>query len=174
MQKAPDQVMEIFLQPGEFYFGDRDTRIRTLLGSCIAVTLWHPKLLIGGMCHYMLPGSRRVNRSSELDGRYADDAMFMFLEELALTGTRPKDYEAKMFGGGSQFSGNLRSSVASMNVPENNIDAGYALLAQHGFILRGEHLGGYGHRNVIFDVWSGNVWMAHVEHCQSPQKGMTR
>jgi Chemotaxis protein; stimulates methylation of MCP proteins len=49
-------IMEIFLQPGDWYFGDRDTRIRTLLGSCIAITIWHPRLLVGGMCHFLLPG----------------------------------------------------------------------------------------------------------------------
>ena len=27
--KRPSHVIEIFLQPGDFYFGDRDTRIRT-------------------------------------------------------------------------------------------------------------------------------------------------
>ncbi|MBL8511280.1 MAG: chemotaxis protein CheD, partial [Betaproteobacteria bacterium] len=53
-------VMDIFLQPGEFYFGDADTRIRTLLGSCVSITMWHPTRRIGGMCHYMLPTRGRV------------------------------------------------------------------------------------------------------------------
>jgi len=51
----PDQLVEVVLGPGDLYFGDRRTRIRTLLGSCVAVTLWHPKAQIGGMCHYMMP-----------------------------------------------------------------------------------------------------------------------
>ena len=57
---------EIFLQPGEFYFGDAATRIRTLLGSCVAITLWHPARMIGGMCHYMLPN--RQKHHGPLDG----------------------------------------------------------------------------------------------------------
>ncbi len=47
--------MEVFLQPGELYFGDGRTRVRTLLGSCVAIAVWHPRLRIGGLCHYMLP-----------------------------------------------------------------------------------------------------------------------
>ena len=47
--KKPADAIEIFLHPGEFYFGDRHTRIRTLLGSCVSIILWHPRLLIGGM-----------------------------------------------------------------------------------------------------------------------------
>lgn len=80
--KTPEGVLEIFLQPGEFYFGDEKTRIRTLLGSCVAITMWHPKLNIGGMCHYMLPQNRRKETAHVLDGRYAVDAMQMFLREI--------------------------------------------------------------------------------------------
>jgi len=51
----PDGILEIFLGPGDLFFGDRDTRIRTLLGSCVAVTLWHPRAKLGGMCHFVVP-----------------------------------------------------------------------------------------------------------------------
>jgi chemotaxis protein CheD len=66
-----------------------------------------------------------------------------------------------MFGGGNQFPGQPRTSRSS--VPDNNIRVGRELLKQHGFTIKAEHLGGTGHRNVIFDVWSGHVWMRHVE-----------
>ena len=59
-----DDILEIFLQPGEFYFGEGKTRIRTLLGSCVAITLWHPRLHIGGMSHYMLPSRPRHRKNA--------------------------------------------------------------------------------------------------------------
>jgi chemotaxis protein CheD len=71
----PVHVIEIFLQPGDLYFGDRDNRIRTVLGSCVSLTFWNPNLLVGGMCHYMLPSrsqERRMSGDLPLDGRYAD------------------------------------------------------------------------------------------------------
>lgn len=160
--RKPPHALEIFLQPGELYFGDRDTRVRTLLGSCVAITLWHPARLIGGMCHYLLPGARLNKRTNgRLDGRYADDALLLFMEEIEKTGTHPSEYEAKMFGGGDQFPGAEKHEALS--VPDRNIDAGRHLLARHGFHLKNSHLGGTGHRNVILDVWSGHVWMQHVE-----------
>ena len=60
---------EVILQPGELFFGKEDVVVRTVLGSCIAITLWHPEQKQGGMCHYMLPSRR--NPSAKLDGRYA-------------------------------------------------------------------------------------------------------
>ena len=157
--QKPDFFIDIFLQPGEFYFSDSETRIRTLLGSCVAITMWHPRLQIGGMCHYLLP--MRNNEHTEFDGRYANDAIQLFMIELEKTNSLPREYEVKMFGGGNQFprqTGNNRASV-----PDNNIQVGRQLLKQHGFTIKAEHLGGTGHRNVIFDVWSGHVWMRHVE-----------
>ncbi|MGD0958193.1 MAG: chemotaxis protein CheD [Methylomonas sp.] len=153
--------IDIFLQPGELYFGDRETRIRTLLGSCVSITLWHPLLLIGGMCHYMLPENKRGGAGNDLDGRYADDAMLMFMRELEKTGTNPADYEVKMFGGGDQFP--ERAAPERLSISDNNIVAGLALLKDYGFTIKCTHLGGAGHRNVIFDICNGHVWMKHCE-----------
>jgi chemotaxis protein CheD len=158
-----DHYIDIFLQPGDFYFGDQETRIRTILGSCVAITLWHPRLLIGGMCHYMLPMRHQRNKLPELDGRYANDAMALFLGELKKTRTWPADYQVKIFGGGDQFPHHEPNQYQSISLPENNIYIGHSLLKQHGFTIKAVHLGGTGHRNIIFDVWSGEVWVKHVD-----------
>ena len=151
-------AIDIFLQPGEFYFGDADTRIRTLLGSCVAITLWHTRLRIGGMCHYMLPQRKsRRDLATGLDGRYADEAVQMFLREIAVSGTRVQDYEAKLFGGGRMFVGTEQGRFT--DVPHQNMEAGRALLAAHGFTVHAEDLGGNGHRQIIFEVGSGSVWV---------------
>ena len=39
---APPHVIDVFLGPGDFYFGDEQTRIRTLLGSCVAACARDP------------------------------------------------------------------------------------------------------------------------------------
>ncbi len=156
----PYVFKDIFLQPGEFYFGDRNTRIRTLLGSCVAITLWHPRLKIGGMCHYLLPIRRGLLQSSESAARYADDAIKLFMDELDQTRTWSRDYEVKMFGGGDQFPEHHNTGIE--RVHNSNVEIGRHLLTQYGFIINAEHLGGTGHRNIIFDVWSGQVWVQHV------------
>jgi chemotaxis protein CheD len=158
---APLDILEIFLQPGEFYFGDEKTRIRTLLGSCVAIVLWHPKRRIGGMCHFMLPHRPREGGGGPLDGRYAGDAMQMFMRELRRTGTSPHEYHAKLIGGGRMFE---RAQPAGhfMDVCERNMHAARELIIRHRFRLHGHDMGGHGHRNVIFDLWNGDVWLRRV------------
>jgi len=154
----PQDILEIFLQPGEFYFGENGTRIRTLLGSCVAVTLWHPNKRIGGMCHYMLPTRPRGDAGSALDGRYADEALQMFLRELRATKTRPGEYQVKLFGGGNMFAG-VAGAKRHLNISDRNVEFGCELIQKHGFSLAAQDLGGKGHRNVMLELWSGDVWV---------------
>lgn len=154
----PDQIIEIFLQPGEIYFGDRMTRIRTVLGSCVSLVFWHPHLLVGGMCHFMLP-KRSRDKASRLDGRYADEAIELALMEIHGCNTHPRDYKVKMFGGGNMFPGIAR--VESGHVGSKNVMAARELVRRHNFDCVLEHVEGSGHRNLFFDVWSGVVSVRH-------------
>lgn len=161
---------EVLLKIGQFHFGGERTRIRTLLGSCVSITMWHPRLKIGGMCHYLLP-RRGVGEAAATasEGNYADEAMRMFLRELRNSGTQPKDYVVKLFGGGCMFvDGNdtertfTDTAAISTDVREvssRNVIAGRELLAKHGFTIAGEHTGGYGSRVLVFELWSGDVWI---------------
>lgn len=153
------QVIDIFLTPGEFYFGDQDTRIRTVLGSCIAITLWHPLRRIGGMCHFMLP-TRGGKHGATLDGRYGDEAMHLFLKEIKRTRSAPGEYEVKLFGGGNMFPSTRHHST--LHVGRRNIETGLHCLQNHKFRIKAQHLAGHGHRNIVFELWSGDVWVKHV------------
>jgi chemotaxis protein CheD len=158
--KKPAHVIEIFLPPGDFYFGDENTRIRTILGSCVSITMWHPTRLIGGMCHYMLP-SRAGAAVGALDGRYADEALQMFTHEIRAAKTRPSEYRVKLFGAGHMFPGvkNKGADKSGPNVPDKNKAIAYALVEKHGLKIDAEDLGGDGHRQVLFDIWSGHAWV---------------
>lgn len=168
--KKPADVLEIFLQPGEFYFGGRDVRIRTLLGSCVAITMWHPGRLLGGMCHFMLPERHRP-QSGALDGRYADDALQMFLRDIRAAGTTLPEYQVKLFGGGNMFEQHHCANAGKCNnVACRNVAAARHLLHQLKCNVVAEHAGMLGHRNVIFDIWSGDVWVRHIRNAALKEK----
>lgn len=155
------QIIDIFLQPGDFFFGDADTRIRTILGSCVAITLWHPQLRIGGMCHFLLPSRNQGrHRHDNLDGRYCDEAMSLFARAIAHHRTSPSAYEAKVFGGGNMFPGHPRSEAN--NIGLRNAESALRHLDLMGARISKRHLCGVGHRQVIFEVWSGDVWLRHA------------
>lgn len=162
---------EVFLNPGDFYFGGGDTRISTLLGSCVSITLWHPRRRIGGMCHYMLT-ARRQAPGAALDGRFGSEAFALFLQHVEAAGTRPGEYQAKLFGGANMLSG---AGGERMDIGPRNVEHGRQLLAAHNIALMVEHVGGSGRRKLHFDLWSGDVWLAFPQgsdaHIRSSARG---
>lgn len=150
---------DLYLPPGAFYFGAGSLRLHTVLGSCVAITLWHPQLRRGGMCHYLLPD--RCLRGAALDGRYAGGAMGLFLRAIRVSGAPPASWQVKLFGGGRMF-GNAATSP--VDVGQRNIESGRHLLREHGFRISAEHVAGHGHRTIILDLQTGELWLRHDPH----------
>ncbi|AZE60578.1 MULTISPECIES: chemoreceptor glutamine deamidase CheD [Pseudomonas] len=156
--KKPDDASEVVLAPGQVSFATRPTRLRTLLGSCVAITFWHPQRRIGGMCHFMLPA--RLRDHQPLDGRYGDEAMELLLRHAQANGTHARDYQVKLFGGGKMFPDQPRR-LPTQDVASLNIRAALALAERYHLHLTAQDMGSTGYRTVMFDLWNGNVWVRH-------------
>jgi chemotaxis protein CheD len=147
---------EIFLNPGDFAFGDERTRIRTILGSCVAVTFWHPGLRIGAMCHYLLP-ARGPSQSEPPGGKYAEDVIPAITTRFQDRNLLPAAFQVKMFGGSNMFPGLTLGE--SLCIGTKNIHTGLAILTRFGYAITNFDLAGGSNRTVLFDVGSGEVWV---------------
>lgn len=153
---TPACPQDIFIRPGDWYFGDAAASLRTLLGSCVAITVWHPDFRFAGMCHFLLP-SRRRHARDVLDGRYADEAVLLLAAQARQRGTRLHDCEVKVFGGGLMFGTILGPKEETIGI--KNAAAAKRLLLQHGVHPKCSDLGGHGFRAIVFDSRSGDVWV---------------
>ena len=154
-------LMDVFLLPGEFFVADASYQIRTILGSCVAITLWHPQARVGGMSHFLLPSRGLATPSQgELDGHYADEALELMFRDFRSQGLDPMQCQAKVFGGGHMFPG--RMAQTEQHVGKRNGEAARELLARHHIPIVTESLFGVGHRQVVFDVSKGDVWSRQV------------
>ncbi len=152
----PEFMIEIFLQPGEYYWGDSDTRIRTLLGSCVAICLWHPRKKIGGMCHIQLPGwADDPCAEKHTPAKYAEEAFLLFLRDIGKSGTRHQDYVAKVFGGGYL----LEDEEKMHGIGKRNVKEVHRILHEYRIKVVSEDTGENVHRKLFFDLWSGEVWL---------------
>ncbi|MBI3230783.1 MAG: chemotaxis protein CheD [Burkholderiales bacterium] len=172
-----DSAIEIFLDPGEYFVGDDSFQVRTLLGSCVSITLWHPTRRFGAMCHFLLSSRpagalemdrRKSNRpaterrsATALDGKYADEVMLLMMKELRQNDIPVEKCHAKVFGGGNMFPG--RRMEDNLNVGKKNGETAKMLLRSHGIPIVSEDLYGNGHREVIFNVSNGDVWIRQVK-----------
>jgi chemotaxis protein CheD len=149
------RLPDVFLEPGELFFGAAPLCIATVLGSCVAIVLWHPRRRIGGMCHYVL-GSRRAAAAQTPDGRFGREAFAGLLRAAAAHAARPAEFQGKLFGGGAMFG----ETGAPAGLGAANIAIGRAMLAEAGIGLVAEHVGGTGRRRLTFDLATGHVWLA--------------
>jgi len=150
---------ELLLMPGHYYFGREPGSIRTLLGSCVALTLWHPKRRIGGMCHYLLP-ERQRNATQPPDGRFGNEAIALLIEQITRAGTQPTEYEVHLYGGADTLPDHLTHKT---QVGVRNIELGWTLVDRHGFQLVGVDVGDNVPRTVRLDMRSGEVTMRRSE-----------
>jgi len=156
--ETAETITEIYLQPGEFYWGNESARIKTLLGSCVAICVWHPMQKIGGMSHCLLP-TRSNDKDPGPSGRYIDETFEIFFSEMNRAATRREDYQVKVFGGGNMFE---FKDPSGTTVGEKNLIMMRQILKSQNMKIIAEHVGGKGHRNVLFELWSGDCWVKHV------------
>jgi chemotaxis protein CheD len=152
----PAEFREISISPGEFRFGDCDTRLRTLLGSCVAITMWHPLKKLGGMCHFLLP-SRTLDGKLGLDPRYGDEAFELMQKAAQKNHCLLQDFEFKIFGGSSLIPS--KTSLSRIAVGLRNIEMARSLLEKASLKIVSEDVGGACARTVVLDIWNGDVWV---------------
>jgi len=158
------KLIDIFLMPGDYFVGDERYRVRTLLGSCVSITLWHPGLRVGAMSHFLLPGDRASRKGAaaakhhDKPGMYGADAMDLLLAGLGALGVAPAQCQGKIFGGGAMFP----RSAKVRDIGLQNGDFARELLQRHGIMVVSESLFGEGHRQLIFTIRSGEVLSRQV------------
>ena len=139
------------LLQGEWFFGT-GLAVRTILGSCVAVTVWHSFRRIGGMCHFVLPNGPRSQ--IDMNPRYADGALRAMAVEIQRVGLANSDFEVGLFGGGNMFS---HSEFGAYDIGSRNVDAGRRILLASGFRIAQEQTGGTVCRQVHLDLATGRV-----------------
>ena len=93
-------VRRVHVIQGEYkVVNDPNVVLSTILGSCVAACLRDPVAGVGGMNHFLLPGSA-MRRSSGGDAtRYGVHLMELLINGLLKQGARRDRLEAKIFGG---------------------------------------------------------------------------
>ena len=145
----------IYLHPGQMCFCDRPSRVETVLGSCVSVTMWNARLHFGCICHAVLP---RQRDGADEPLKYVDTAIQSMLRVLERHSSRRQDLEVKLFGGASM----RRLAPHHKSVGRQNIDAAMALLSAEGFSLRTSDTGGTAGRKLLFYTATGEVFVKRI------------
>ena len=160
MAAADASVATVFLQPGGLFTGKAPTRVKTVLGSCVAITMREPNRGLAAMAHCLLPcagvPAGELSRQEAL--RFVDTTIELMLKAFVRCGARPGNLEVKLFGGAD----GLSTRGSSMSVGARNVEVALAILASHGLSPAATVVGGRTGRVIEFDTASGEVRMRHL------------
>ncbi len=129
---------------------DPDVVLTTILGSCVAACIRDPIAGVGGMNHFLLPGSAEAMAAGGDATRYGVHLMELLINGLLKKGARKDRMEAKIFGG-------AKTIASFSNVGAQNAAFAQQFLRDEGISLIGASTGGDHGRKLEFWPISGRA-----------------
>jgi len=140
-----DKALEIYryhLEPGGVFTCGEPAMVSAVLGTCVAVCLHDRRLKIGGMNHFLYPKTKAFARPNS---EYATASIPALIKQMQRQGSRLRDIEAQIFGGG-EFVG----AIIGGNIGQKNIKMARKILKRNGIKVVSEDVGGLKGRRLIF------------------------
>lgn len=148
---------EIAVGMGQSLFAGEPARLTTILGSCVAVTLYSPRRQLGMLSHIVLPQSKGNIKNP---AKFADTAVPHMLSTLESRGIQLRELTAKLVGGACMFG----NSVTCMQIGETNVQALDEALRTAGIHVAGRDVNGTIGRRICFDLATGSITVTSVGH----------
>ena len=148
------------LKSGELLICREPRLVSTVLGSCVAVTMFTARLPLAAICHAMLPAPRR---GCDLDNgagerfKYLTQALSAMFDAFQRAGILADEIEVKMFGGGNVI-GVAGEANLDLGVGEANIRMARRLLGEHQLPIKAANVGGQRGRKIFFDTATGEIF----------------
>jgi len=156
-----------FLNPGQIIITSRKTPVITILGSCVAITVYSPESRTGGMFHALLPEHRDkkiiITNSPPVspDPDYVDYAFYFIREKMRQKGINLKSARLMLFGGGDVINSLTPSGKISIGL--QNINMIKKIIYNEGLSFHAEDTGGEKGRKIIFYPHTGKVYLEYIK-----------
>ena len=135
---------------GQVAIASEPSCLTAILGSCVGVALYHPRLHAGALAHVVLPDSS--GRGAGPPGKFADAAVPCMVRQLEQLGANRSGLVAKIAGGACMF-----GASGPLQIGDANIEAVVKALAAAGVRLAGQDTGGAKGRRIQFHSGTGEL-----------------
>lgn len=133
-------------------FGKAPEKLKTVLGSCVGICLYYPKLKIGALAHAMLP-QKHANIINEF--KFVDTSIERMLKNFEKLKIPLFDLQAKLFGGAKIYFSDTEGILP--DIGRMNIEMARKMLSKHKINIVAEDVFGDLGRTIIFDLETGKV-----------------
>ncbi|NJD57757.1 MAG: chemotaxis protein CheD [Nitrospirae bacterium] len=160
--RLPEQgdLPSIYLHPGELVICEEPTRVVTVLGSCVSVTMFSRRLKLGAICHGTMPRCKSLKQCTELciDAfKFMDCAIRHMLTHFREFGILNRDIEIKVFGGADTLQSKSSNTIGSQNI-KVTLDT----LGREKLNVMAADVGDNFGRKLIFFSHTGDVYLKRL------------
>ena len=145
--------LNYYLKPGEVLVSRKPVLVTTVLGSCVAVTMFSPGQCVGAICHAML--ANPSSRSGDL--LYVETAV-RYIYGKMVKYDAIDDMVVKLFGG-AQVLDAANYSSTKLTVGEQNVARAEDVLKSLGLTISKVDTGGVRGRKLFFSIKNGDVFL---------------
>ena len=153
MNRENSLLEKIYLKPGELIVSEEPVMISTVLGSCISVTMFHPRTSVAAICHGMQP-----NGGNGDSFKYVDIAIRYMVRYFRRLEISRSEMQVKLFGGADMFN-NVQPGVRNLTVGWQNVSVATCCLKEYGLVPTTTDVGGKRGRKLIFKTDTGVVFI---------------
>jgi chemotaxis protein CheD len=143
MNRHDIQVNDFYLSPGHIYLSHEPAVVSTVVGSCVAVSLWDSKKEMGGMAHFLYPFTGDRHRATAQYGNVAVKYLVTMFLDL---GVPQKNLRAQIFGGA------LMAPADCMKIAKENLQMARKILRTHRISIVSEDTGGNMGRKIVYNT----------------------
>ena len=163
MRLLKDPVLDtVYLYPGEICITKRSKRVITVLGSCVSVTMFNPRLRVGAICHGTLPSCRTGEECHEpcIEAfKFMDCSIKYMLERFREYGIANNEIEIKIFGGADTLMSKISNSIGSQNVKTT-----LRIIGREKMRVVAADVGDSFGRKLVFFTHTGEVFLQRLKN----------
>lgn len=153
---------QVFLKPGDFFFGRGHGVVTTILGSCVSLILWHSPSKLLAVSHIMLPtrvtSLAPINKRAQYAkpcSRFADELFHIFEQQAKRYGLPLPAFSASLIGGGDMFP----VAPGQVTIGQKNLNAVEQLALEHQLKIDSRDTGGSLYRRLSVNMETGDVFL---------------
>ena len=165
ISESENTLPEIYLKVGEIHFSEQSASVWTVLGSCLALTMFHRRLGIGAICHGFLPECREKGTCTidcQEAGKYVDCAIRWMTKRFKQKGVPLREIEVKVFGGADTLSARF-GGRGGINIGKRNAATAIQMLEKEGLSILSLDVGGATGRKLFFNTRTGEVLLKRLQ-----------
>ncbi len=148
-------LRDYFLSPGYIYISEEPSLISTVVGSCVAVSLWDCQKERGAMAHFLYPST---DERSQASAQYGNVAIQYLIKLFLADGSKIKNLRAQVFGGAISPLGGCK------RIGPENVRMARQQLTRRRIPVVSEDVGGSMGRKIVYNTLKNEAIVYKVNH----------